>query len=469
MQGSALGAAIEGAVYLGMTGLGVLACSLGLMGVRGAVWLTLLLVGGLFLLSWKRFDGGRHPCFLFLGLILVFQCGRLFGYITGFLDDPFRIEVQSPMPFDIGPIYSEITLLCIILSALFIYLPCRWRYEARLYEGKDGWARWLPYAYAFFALLTPFTAYKNYQYLRYIQSHGGYFVLYMDPEGVFESAGSIVRVLSLLGSQVFMFIYLMERRPIRLFVVTGIFIALSVMELLTGFRGKVFIEILVLWYIYNLKHGKRFRMLPVISAGLLLTAVGLLVAGFREQRTIESLGPIGFLSVQGVSLNVTECAIAFQDIFSPHAFSYLLHGLGESFVAVTTLPEGSIFANDLSIFLSAEAYRLGGGTGSTYLAEAYVLGGMPMVVISSLLVGLVLSWVHRQSSSFAGALLLVCALPSLIYLPRSGLVAPFSATLKNLIPILFMLCIFFLVRAAGRLLLPTHTTPSELPGHPERV
>jgi hypothetical protein len=42
-----------------------------------AVVLTTLFLVLLLGLSWKNFNQGRHPCFLFLGMLLLLQGGRL--------------------------------------------------------------------------------------------------------------------------------------------------------------------------------------------------------------------------------------------------------------------------------------------------------------------------------------------------------------------------------------------------------
>jgi hypothetical protein len=49
---------------------------------QGAV-LTLLILLSLIVLAWTRFDGGRHPCFLFLCMLTLFQAGRLMASWTG--------------------------------------------------------------------------------------------------------------------------------------------------------------------------------------------------------------------------------------------------------------------------------------------------------------------------------------------------------------------------------------------------
>ena len=84
-------------------------------------------------------------------------------------------------------------------------------------------AAWLPAAYWLFFSTLPFMVYKNYQYLAYISSHGGYLVVFTDNAAVLASAGSVVRVLSFLANNTFLILFIMERRRSRLVPLTILF------------------------------------------------------------------------------------------------------------------------------------------------------------------------------------------------------------------------------------------------------
>src|ERR1700741_4427908 len=87
----------------------------GVFSVYGCLWISLILYAGLLALAWRTFDGGRHPCFLFLGMLLLFQMGRLVGYAFGATGDPLNVVVQSPIPVTVSPAASEITILLVLL------------------------------------------------------------------------------------------------------------------------------------------------------------------------------------------------------------------------------------------------------------------------------------------------------------------------------------------------------------------
>ncbi len=62
--------------------------------VNGAVIITVVLLGSLIVLSWIHLGHGRHPVFLFLCTLMLFQGGRLIVFcLTG----TSLQEVAQPM------------------------------------------------------------------------------------------------------------------------------------------------------------------------------------------------------------------------------------------------------------------------------------------------------------------------------------------------------------------------------------
>ncbi len=80
---SPLGAALEVLGYLAVVAAAALGFLMGWLSADGAAVVTLLLLLSLIGLAWKRFDGGRHPCFFFLCMLTLFQAGRLLAYCAG--------------------------------------------------------------------------------------------------------------------------------------------------------------------------------------------------------------------------------------------------------------------------------------------------------------------------------------------------------------------------------------------------
>ena len=319
---------LEIIAWLTLVVLGCLAVTLGLLSIRGASLLCVCLVLGLLVSAWWNFEGGRHPCFLFLGMLFIFQCGRLLGYMTGSPDEPFAVVGQ--FPFLVSRSSEEITLLLIVLSAICVYAPCRILYRRVVFRAGPE-QDWLSGLYWLLLLTLPFAVYKNYLYLSYIRSHGGYIAVYTDTAVIQQSAGVLMRTGALVGTSVLLLLYLFERRAGFMTLLLSLFFIVSSMELLIGFRGKIFVQILVFWFIRNLKAGKKFNLIPLFSAAVVFSVVAVIVAGFREEHAINWLGPLGFVSGEGVSMGVTEMAVEERDMFAKNTGRYLLGGVKSIF------------------------------------------------------------------------------------------------------------------------------------------
>ena len=420
--------------------LGWLAVALGALSIRGASLLCVFMMLGLMASAWRNFEGGRHPCFLFLSMLFVFQCGRLLGYMSGSPDDPFAIQLGTAFRFSVSRQSEEITLLLIVVSAVCVYIPCRFSYRRIVFSAGPEQA-WLRPLYMLLTVTLPFAAYKNYVYLAYIRSHGGYISVYTDNDAILQSAGTLVRGVALIGTSVLLLLYLCERRRRYMSLILSLFFIVSMMDLLMGFRGKIFVQILLFWFIHNLKTGKKFNLIPLLSTAAVISLLAVLIVGFRENVAVNVLGPVGFISGQGISMNVTELAVENRQLFEKNAGRYFIGDVKSMFV-----PNSDNFESDLSLYLSPDSFRAGYATGSSYLAEAYLIGGVFGVAIVSLLVGMMMSWIHARSDSWIGAGLMMASLGSIIYMPRAGLIYPLSGTLKSLLAMGAAFALAFLIK-----------------------
>jgi len=135
---------------------------------------TVLILISLIGLSWWRFDGGRHPCFFFLCTLTLFQGGRLLAYLSGSVQEIFRVTLLTVYSFDVSRNVQGLVLLSIALSALCIYAPCRWSYRRATPPLSAQFDLYLPYFYCLFTLSVPVQLYKNFCYYQYAKQHGGY-------------------------------------------------------------------------------------------------------------------------------------------------------------------------------------------------------------------------------------------------------------------------------------------------------
>jgi len=456
--------AMELSAWLLLVAGATLLVTLGVLSLEGCIWVATLLMLSLFMAAWKGFDGGRHPCFLFLGMLLVFQFGRLIAHLFGAFPDPMQIDVATPVPFQISTSAAEMTLLILVLSAICIYAPCRFGYRPEIFRQSSE-VRWLPALYVLILITLPFALYKNWVYFSYIRAHGGYLAVYTENAEILQSAGSVVRSIALVSSTALLTAYVFERKSKRILWILILYIALSTLDLLIGFRGKFFSQALGLWYIHKLKTGSRFNLAPMVSAATAVCVLAVVVAGFRENQGVELLNPFSFLAQQGASLNVTEAAVAFHQFFGRFGVNYVWYGFLYDITGVPVELHHQLWTNDLTNFLNPAATEMGFGTASAYIAELYLLGGIVAVFLGSLAIGFTLKAIHRASQHNWGAVLTAFALPSLIYLPRLELLGPVAAVVRAMIgfvPVVAFVILFSWAQSFMRLVAHSHVQRNEI-------
>jgi hypothetical protein len=428
-----LAAILELLTYLIAIGLGVFCFLMGWIGIDAAAVLTLLLVIALICRSWNQFDCGRHPCFFFLCTLAVFQAGRVMvpgGEATGL----FRVTLMTSSQFDVSQEVAATALLAIALSAVAIYSPCRWNYRALPRPKIESLTPFLTYLYWLLYCTLPVQLFKNYRYYQYAQEHGGYLAFFVDHGGLASNIPMAVRAVSLISLPALVGIFVLERRKKFLYPAVTAYFIIAAPVLLIGSRGGIFSLILSLWYVAKIKSEQPGRLSTFAFLGIGLALLGALVGGFRNkesQSTILAV-PSQFVEEQGISLDVTEVAIAFRQRFTPHIASYLLSEIESAFVAddQTNYVGGKRFADDVAFFLNPVAYQLGFGSGSSYLAEAYVFGGLWGVVLISLLLGLGLRGMHAHSENPLVLFVVAMILPDVLWMARGGLLGWLSALVR---------------------------------------
>lgn len=423
----------------------------------------------LFFSAWKRFRGGMHICFLFLGMLILFQAGRmvaftfnpLFGQIADLMD-PFQFVLMREFSFDVARHVAEITMLVIVTSAVCVYLPCSLRYKPAQLPGplNPNQMRGL---YRIYLGTFPFLLYKNIRYLMFIRNHGGYLSIYLNREGLLASVDPVTRLLAFVTGIAFVLIFLFEPSRRRTFWITFTYFVVSALDLLIGLRGEVFTLLLTLWFINNLKKHKSFRFSRLIIPIFLLVYLAMISANFRENQSVQLLSPLGFVAEQGISMQVTEAVVGFRNEFVRSPSHYLLIELETPFSGKSQVrePQGESLAGDLTQFLSPVAASQGYGTGSSYIAESYLFGGFFGVILLSLLLGWGLSWIHSNSGSIVGGILLAYMTPTFIYLPRTALLDPLVLLVKTSAALLLGLPAFYLATKLPKIVLIHETGQSE--------
>ena len=440
-------AAFEVLVYLAVVAVASLCFLAGWLTVNGAVVLTVVLLTSLIVMSWIHLGQGRHPCFLFLCMLLLFQGGRLIGYCLGAEPEPMRVQLMGMDTFNFSRNEQGLVLLCVVLSAICLYAPCRWNYHRILPPDDRPVRTYLPYLYLVFFATLPIQAFKNYRYYDYAQQHGGYLYIYLNHAGLASSVPFIVRFVSLITFPVFVALFVFEKRKKYLYLVAGLYVATASFILLLGQRSTVFALAVSLWYVAQVKSGRKPRVLRSVAfvATLVLLAVLIQVSRENPEQSVDIsdivTAPADFLVLQGASLGVTQVAVRYRDMFWPYASSYLLHEVQNAFVAsdASNYYRGKLFAFDVSVFLNPVTFSLGQGTGGSYVGEAYILGGVPGVIAISLLLGAGLRRLYRMSARADLLFVVAMILSDVLWMPRGVLLDWFSAFIRNLIAILLLI------------------------------
>jgi len=434
-------AAFEVLGYLSVVGIGALCFLLGWLSQEGAVVLTALLLVSLVILAWYRFDQGRHPCFLLLSSMTFFQGGGLLAYCLGADNDPLRVEHMAPNPFYVSRDEAGIALLLLVLAAICIYAPCRWNYR-RISPPSDAKVRpYLPYLYLLFFLSLLVQLFKNYRYYEYIQEHGGYIVYFVNHSALAASVPFLVRIIPLVTFPAFVAIFVFERKMKRLFLVTVLYFSTASFILLLGSKVAAFSLVPALWYVARIKSTKPSRVLRLVAFALLLLMVAEAVNKLRGgEEVITPFSPVRVLATQRDSFNVTEILVKYRKIFSPYALSYPLRELRDAFVPndASNYYRGRSLDFDVSVFLNPALVAQGFGTGSSFVGEEYVIGGLAGVIIISVLVGFGLRLAHRVSRNAATLFVVALVLPEILSMPRNGLLNWASVLMRSAISIVLL-------------------------------
>jgi hypothetical protein len=434
-------AAFEVLGYLGVVGIGALCFVLGWLSPRGAVVLTTLLLASLVILAWYRFDQGRHPCFLLLCSIMFIQGGGLLAYCLGAGNDPLRVEYMAPNPFYVSRDEAGIALFSLVLASICIYAPCRWNYRRIPPPNMVKVRPYLPYLYLLFFLSLPIQLFKNYRYYQYIQEHGGYEIYFVNHLALTASVPFLARIIPLITFPALIAIFVFEPNGKRLFLVTVLYFSSASFILLLGSKVEAFTLVPALWYIARIKSTKPARILKMVAIALLLLMVAEAINRLRAgEEVITPFSPLKVLATQTDSFNVTEILVKYRKIFSPYALSYPLLELRDAFVSndASNYYRGRSLGLDVPVFLNPSLLAQGFGTGSSFIGEEYVIGGLAGVIIISVLIGFGLHLAHRFSRNALSLFVVALLLQQILVLPRNGLLDWASVLMRNAISIVLL-------------------------------
>ncbi len=439
-------AAIEVLLLFAAVGMATIAFLMHWLTPNQGVVLDALLLVLLLGLSWKNFNQGRHPCFLFMGMLLLCQGGRFLTYSLGSEPDPLRVRIETRIPFDLSREQQGTVLLCIALSAVCIYAVCRLSYRRMGVPDVAQARQYLPYLYLLFYLSVPVQIFKNYSYYQYAQDHGGYMYFWVNHGEFAASVPFWVRLVSLLTLPSFVSIFLLEKRRRYVYLAIACYFLSSLMLLLMGSRMGTLGLIVALWYAGGIKSGKRTRSTAVVVLACVLFVIAGVFQALREDSdsvTAYTVDPLKFVTLAGNSLDVTLVVLRYPQIFRPYAGTYFWNELTFGFSPhdLQHYFRGRELGHDVSVLLNPIAFEQGLGTAGSYIAEEYIIGGVPAVVVLSLLIGLGLHLLYRMSHNAFTLFIVVMLLPDVLSMPRGDVFGWLSVLART--------CLFLVVLAVG--------------------
>jgi oligosaccharide repeat unit polymerase len=394
-----------------------------------------------------------HPIFFFIGTLTLFQGGFIISSI-------FDNDVDLSYVFLMGAnIYLKedtvrLTILLISLSYWFAligaYLGSIGKIKIKnLKKVKNydyNFLKQLFLAILFVAI--PFYIYKQFIYFSYFLQYG-YLAFYQSTEFL-EEAGFLVRSFSFLAPIAFLGYFLLEKNKKLILLICLIYFIISIPTLLSGFRGQFYTFWLTIFLFYKHKFNNKLSFKTLFILIVIISITGLLISFVRENISSNSefilnKNPIlEFFKQQGVSFYVTAMAIEFKHEFTPNILKYLMWEFISAISSTALSVPGRAFATDLMIKINYDGYLMGYGTGSSYLAEAYLLGGPTAVCLTSFFIGYFLSKLYKnfEYTNIYIKILIFTIIQYVFFLPRDLLLMPLAQAIKV---IFYLLLLFFII------------------------
>lgn len=281
------------------------------------------------------------------------------------------------------------------------------------------------------------TVYKL--YIKYNQaSQYGYLSLYSDKEYI--SAPFLVNFLDTITFSL-LIVYLIYSDNNKYKKNISIFYCfIMLVSMLSGARAEALSQILVITMYFSYVYGFKFKLFKLFIFALLLIMYSQYISFNRTESVDSSSGDFitKFLIEQGGSYGVISYSINHENSFDS---SYKLGIVYAPLVSLvkstlrledelspvnraTDLLSGYSYAYGLSYIVNPDAYLLGYGLGSSYIAEVWIGYGTLGVLIVSFFIVIAISKIHNKiiNNSFYFYILLSIS-EYLLIAPRGALFA----------------------------------------------
>lgn len=384
-------------------------------------------------LNWYEHRGGRSASFLFLALGCILLTGRALPALFGGESqlDVIGFRSDYSVSADVVMTYVLLVLASFFLIHFGSLIPRASRVMLITSVSNARIYFWM------FVALLPIYLYKNLSYLSYVIASGDYLAIYQDRAFV-ENVGIPVRIGALLCLAAFTLYFFHETSRKKSLTMLVLFLLIFSVELLIGLRGKYFIVALLLALFYKIRFGGKFSIRGLLTLFGVVFLLSFVVEIWRQGGTsIQGSVFVGFLVQQGMTAGVSLIVIDDFQTYAGNAIEYFWRQFLAPFYGQPEVEPGWFLQNDISMRVMPEAYALGYGSGSSYLAELYLVAGWFAVCMASLIIGILLSTLSRFYQGVTGAIMF-WALCGLAYYPKAMLQEPIHNIMRYAGPILFL-------------------------------
>lgn len=206
-------------------------------------------------------------------------------------------------------------------------------------------------------------------------------------------------------------------------IYSSIYLLVKLIDSLKGARAIFLTQLLFILWLYKRQYKIEINLKYMLKLFGFVAIFSQILVNFRE-KTIFSFrliqGFLNFLFSQGVSYLVLGYTIDMKEKIPDKL--YILQGLfgfkGQGYDALNTT---NSLADVITFNLNKNAYLKGEGIGSNFIAEAYLLGFISMILIFILL-GYFMTYYELKLGTNRYLLMLsVYIVPNIFYIPRGSL------------------------------------------------
>lgn len=379
---------------------------------------------------------------LFIGTVILFLLSRVF--LNLFFPEIYPAYGEDKWQKEFN--YSDYTLLKInfvlLFTIVFLHIGIVVGYLLFKIKGDEQikFSKFfnLKIAYILFAIGAIAYVYKV-LYYSYVLKNYGYFAIY---SGNFNLP-LLVRVLDdffYIG-----FFMIMVNKPSKkvAYSLSLFFILMYSTYILTGMRAEFLLIVLtVVWllaFLYKINVSIK-TLLLLLFAIVFMSQLNIFYKYNMSLDSVDITFLTRFFNDQGVTLCVLGYIIEFEDFFIDSVsdgFRHIISPFVNFFLLLTGQLGGKTeyrvdtvysIGDRLTYYLNPETYLAGGGTGSTFVAELYTLGGSIFLLgIFTILLGIAIIYLTRRVVyKQYGLFLVVTIVPAIFWMSRGAYIYGFQ-------------------------------------------